>query len=358
MDILIIGARRYPPGIGGIERYIYEFSKVASDLGHNLTIITQRYPGEKDYEKIGNIEVIRCFTVHKKPFDQFFLFINTILKKKGDYDVYWGHGVSGTLIDKWKPYVHTMHGFTHFRQDKTPPFNYIAEWLEYRILERTDMNIAVDKQTWEISKEYNENSYLVENGIDIERFKQRYDNPYDEGKKNVLFVGRLERSKGIIDIINGFRKFGKSGYILHIVGDGLLHDEVRSLAKKSRNIKFHGRVDSVEEYFQHADCYVLPSYHEGFPTTVLEAMAAKRPTVVTDLPAFEGNFEDGVETMIFEPGDVEGMMEKIELVLKDDSIYDEMVSKAYQKVKEEYTWEVQTKKILSLFEDLIKESQT
>ena len=87
-------------------------------------------------------------------------------------------------------------------------------------------------------------------------------------------------------------------------------------------------------------------------------MAAKTPTVVTDLPAFEGNFEDGEETMIFEPGDVEGMMEKIELVLKDDSICDEMIGKAYLKVKEEYTWEVQTKKILSLFEDLIKESQT
>jgi len=167
-------------------------------------------------------------------------------------------------------------------------------------------------------------------------------------------VGRLVESKGILDIIRGFKEYPTDAE-LHIVGSGPLHEKVKDIS--GGNIVYRGRVDSVEEYFKHADCYVLPSYHEGFPTTVLEAMAAKTPTVVTDLPAFEGNFEDGEETMIFEPGDVEGMMEKINRVLEDTSLRKGLIKKAFLKVKENYTWKAKTKQILGLFEKLVEEER-
>jgi len=355
MDILIIGSRSYPPQIGGLERYIYEFSINASKMGHDVTVITQKHGDESKEEVMDGVKVIRCYAPKTKPIDRIFLYFNTLLKKKGDFDIYWGHGTIGTLIHNWRPYVYTIHGFTSMREDKNPVMNRLLKKWEYDIIDRTDMNICVDLKSYNIAKEINPNSYLVENGVDISRFSEDLKNPFEHGSKNVLFVGRLVESKGILDIIRGFREYPTEAE-LHIVGSGPLHEKVKDIS--GGNIVYHGRVDSVEEYFQHADCYVLPSYHEGFPTTVLEAMAAKTPTVVTDLPAFEGNFEDGVETMIFEPGDVEGMMDKIELVLKDDSICDKMIGKAYLKVNQEYTWEVQTKKILSLFEDLIKESQT
>ncbi len=353
MDILIIGSRRYPPDIGGIERYTYEFAKEASSLGHHITVITQRYKGEKPYEKIGNIEVIRGFSVHIKPIDQLFLLMHTLLKKVGDYDVVWGHGVTGTIITKWRPYVHTMHGFTHFRQDKQPPFNYIAKKLEYHIITRTDMNIAVDKQTYEILKEHNPESYLVENGVDIERFVVEYPNPYSDTRKNVLFAGRLEGSKGVMDLIEGFDTCGDK--VLHIIGDGLLKDEVVKRAEASDCIEYHGRVESVEPYFQHADLYVLASYHEGFPTTVLEAMAARVPTVISDIPSYSGIFRDSRDTLLFEPGDVDTMMEKIDKILSDEALRKQIVYNAYTKVKNEYSWEAKTREILGLFERLVEE---
>lgn len=354
MDILIIGSRRYPPDIGGIERYIYEFAKVASSFGHRITVITQRYKGEKPYEKFGNIEVIRGFSIHFKPLDQLFLLMHTLLKKVGDYDVVWGHGVTGTIVTKWRPYVHTMHGFTHFRQDKQPPFNWIAKKLEYYIMPRTDMNIAVDKQTYEILKEYNPESYLVENGVNLHRFEVEYEDPYDGDRKNVLFAGRLEGSKGVMDLIEGFDTCGDK--VLHIIGDGLLKDEVVKRASASDCIVYHGRVESVEEYFQHADLYVLASYHEGFPTTVLEAMAARTPTVITDIPSYSGIFKDSVETLLFSPGDVDGMMEKIDEILSDEALCERIVSNAYSKVKNEYSWEAKTREILGLFEKLVEEN--
>ncbi len=354
MNILIIGARSFPPDIGGLERYIYEFSKVASELGHNVTVITQRHKGEEKVEVDGNLKVSRGYAPEKRPLDRLFLLMNTVLKKGGGYDIYWGHGSIGAFKKWGEPYAYTIHGFTSLREtDKNPLLNKILRHLEFKILDEADLNIGVDKKSTRIAKKFNENSYLVENGVDISRFEREYEDPYSSEGKHVLFVGRLIKSKGTLDIIQGFKKYAGDETYLHIVGDGELRELVEKKASEIDNVIYEGRVDVVEKYFKYADCYVLPSYYEGFPTTVLEGMAARVPTVVSDLPAFKGNFVDGRETLIFQPGDVGGMMEDIEKVLNDEGLRDELVDKAYDKILDEYTWEAQTKKILGLFERLI-----
>ncbi len=358
MDILIIGARRYPPLIGGLERYIYEFTQVATELGHDITILTQMHKGEKKFEEKENLKIIRGYAPEKQPIDRLFLLLNTMLKREKGYDVCWGHGTIGAMAKWGEPYAYTIHGFTSLREtDKNPIFNKFQNFFEFKILDKADLNIGVDKKSTSMAKRFNENSYLVENGVDIKRFEKDYENPYPSKGKHVLFVGRLIESKGTLDIINGFKKYADDNVYLHIVGDGELKERVKKEANESDSIIYEGRVDIVEKYFQHADLYVLPSYYEGFPTTVLEGMAAKTPTVVSNLPAFKGNFEDGRETLIFEAGDVEGMMKDIENVLNDKKLREKLVKNAYNKIINEYTWEAQTKKILGLFEKLIDDGR-
>lgn len=352
MKILIIGSRSFPPGIGGIERYVYEFSKAASKMGHDITVIVQRREGEKKYERFGNVEVIRCYATSVKPLDRLFMYFQTILNKKGEYDVYWGHGTVGDLLHRWKPYVYTKHGFTSLRGDRNVVSNWILKKLEFSVLDKADMVTAVDLKSYKIVKKYNPETYLMENGIDVDRFSEEYDNPYD-GSRNVLFVGRLVESKGVIDIMDAVE--GMKKVCLHMVGSGPLEGEIKS--RESENIVFHGKVDKVEGYFQHADAFVLPSYHEGFPTTVLEAMAAKTPCIMTDLPAFKGNFSHGRDCLLFEPGDVEAMQKYIKMTLEDDKLAKHLTQRAYNKVKREYSWEAKTKEILQLFEELIDKRQ-
>jgi len=150
MDILIIGARRFPPLIGGLERYIYEFSKVATELGHNVTVLTQRHKGEAKEEVDGNLRIVRGYAPEKRPVDRLFLLLNTMLKKGDGYDVYWGHGSIGA-VRKWgEPYAYTIHGFTSLREtDKNPLLNKVLRHLEFKILDEADLNIGVDIKRFE-----------------------------------------------------------------------------------------------------------------------------------------------------------------------------------------------------------------
>jgi len=355
MKILIMGSRSYPPDIGGIERYVYEFTRVASRLGHEITLIVQKSPGEKSYEKNGNIEIIRCSVPKKKPLDRFFMTLNTVLNQCGDFDIYWGHGTPGLMLYHFKPYVFTIHGFGYMREeDRSDLANELLKWWYSWMLKKPDANIAVDRLSYEIAKKIESETYWINNGIGVYRFSRDYPNPYKKNdKRNVLYIGRLIESKGIIDIMDGFENYDDA--VLHIVGGGPLKDTVRRRASDSDgSIVFHGRVETVEEYFKHADLYVLPSYHEGFPTTVLEAMAARTPTVITSLPAFDGVFEHGEETMFFSPGDVESMMEHVRNVFEDERLEQSLIEEGYKKVKKKYSWEVQTRKILKVFEKVIE----
>ncbi len=353
MDILVIGSRSFPPIIGGIERYVYEFSKKASEMGHHVTLIVQRHKGEKSYEKIGNIEVIRCYATHIKPLDRFIMMFQTMVKRVKDYDVYWGHGTVGIGIHHLKPYAYTIHGFGFMREDVPPILTKFIRWFEFKILEYADTKIAVDKQSYDMANSVSSNIHLIENGIDLDRFERKYPDPYDTDVKNILYVGRLVESKGILDLMDAVDKM--EDVCLHIVGSGPLESQVQSRAEGK--IKFHGKVDVVEGYFQHADVFVLSSYHEGFPTTVLETMAARVPCVITSLPAFEGNFTHEREVLFYEPGDVSGLTECLRRVLEDDTLAKDLTRRAYIKVKKEYSWEAKTKEILKLFEDCIERNR-
>ncbi len=353
MKILIIGSRNFPPGVGGIERYVFEFSRAAASLGHEITLLVQSGDGEPKYEKKGGVEIIRCDVPSGKPMDRIFMILHTFLKSSGGYDIYWGHGTPGMVLFQRKPYVFTIHGFGYLREeDRHPVVNNFMRWWYSWMLKKTDANIAVDRQSYDIAKEINPDTHLIHNGINLRRFTRECADPYSHQRNNVLFVGRLIESKGILDLMEGFSS--REDAVLHIIGSGPLKDRVEEVAASDPNIIYHGEVDEVECYFKHADVYVLPSYFEGFPTTVLEAMASGTPTAVSDISAFKGTFRDRRETLFFQPGDVTGMMKCVDELLHDKKLAKDISGRAFARVKKEYSWEAQTKKILKVFEEVIR----
>lgn len=138
------------------------------------------------------------------------------------------------------------------------------------------------------------------NGIDIERFSRqklnkgkltmlRNDLKINPGDFVIGFTGRLVRDKGIIELIRAFELLKKkhANVVLLLVGmleerDALPADIVKSI-KKSPHIINTGFVinSSIEYYYGLMDIFVLPSYREGFPTSVLEASAMGLPIITT-----------------------------------------------------------------------------
>ena len=132
---------------------------------------------------------------------------------------------------------------------------------------------------------------VIPNGINPAAFDRATTAPREEfgildDAPVALFVGRLERQKGIDVLIEAFELVWKARPDAHLilVGDGpeRAHWETRA-ANLARSIHLIGRRDDVPGLMKLADFFVLPSRWEGMPNVVLEAMAARRAVVGTDI---------------------------------------------------------------------------
>jgi len=146
--------------------------------------------------------------------------------------------------------------------------------------------------------------------------------PADGG--TLMFLGAFQESKGIFDLIEAAALVARQrpGIVLELGGDREV-DEVRDLAAKrglAENVRLLGWVRGAEKLdtFRRAHLFVLPSYREGLPVAMLEAMAAGLPIITTPVGGIPQVIEDGVHGMLVEPGDIEGMSTAILRLLDDE----------------------------------------
>lgn len=133
-------------------------------------------------------------------------------------------------------------------------------------------------------------------GINLERF------PYTALPKNhdFLFVGRLIRDKGLMEYMEAGRILRKKvpDAKLHVIGYFDPNQTMLSIAYlqpyiDDGTIIFHGKQDNVLPFLQQCFAFVLPSYHEGTPRSVLEALSVGRPVITTDAPGCRETVKEG-----------------------------------------------------------------
>ncbi|MFH1332879.1 MAG: glycosyltransferase family 4 protein, partial [archaeon] len=130
-----------------------------------------------------------------------------------------------------------------------------------------------------------------------------------------------------------------------------LKEEVKRLIGGEKRIHLLGplqdRKDVVEMY-QAADVFTLPSYREGLPLTLFEAMAAGLPMVVCPVNGVSYEIEDGKNGLFVEYGDVEALAEKISYLLDNNGVASEM-SKVNQERAKAYDWDLIFKRTEALY---------
>lgn len=155
----------------------------------------------------------------------------------------------------------------------------------------------------------------------------------------VLFLGRLGRRKGSYDLLDAAARIAARQPALRLLlgGDGEL-DEVRARAAQ---LGIADRVDLLgwvrgeykERLLATAALYVLPSYNEGLPVSVLEAMGAGLPILTTPVGGIPEAVTDGVEGFLVEPGDVAALADRLERLLGDPALAQRMGEAARHKVE-------------------------
>jgi len=116
---------------------------------------------------------------------------------------------------------------------------------------------------------------------------------------NILLLSRIEKEKGIMEALESYAilKLQHPNISMTIAGDGNALEEAKKFAAelKLEDIKFLGHIGEKDKIkvFQASHCYLFPSYHEGMPISVLEAMAFGLPVITRPVGALEDFFEDG-----------------------------------------------------------------
>ena len=225
--------------------------------------------------------------------------------------------------------IYTAHGFHFF---KGAP---LLNWLIYYPVERfcarfTDKLITINKEDYERAQHFklrkNGKVYYVSGvGIDIEKIRNTKVDVQQKKKElgipeNVpvlLSVGELIKRKNHETVLKALSRLRSYGFVYLICGRGELLEYLQELVKKlalADKVNFLGFRKDIAEICQTADLFIFPSYQEGLPVALMEAMAAGLPVIASNV---RGNRDLIKKENLFEPDDVETLVNLIEKQLKE-----------------------------------------
>jgi glycosyltransferase involved in cell wall biosynthesis len=170
-----------------------------------------------------------------------------------------------------------------------------------------------------------------------------------------LFVGRLSPEKGINILLKAWKLIGNK-LPLKIVGEGPLSSEVIQAAKENDSIDYVGRKSPEEVYklLQEAKFLVFPSmWYEGLPRTIIEAYATGTPVIASNLGSMSSLIKDGLTGLLFQPGNIQDLVNKIDWSLKNPEKITQMRSYARAEFEEKYTPEKNYQMLMEIYNRLI-----
>jgi glycosyltransferase involved in cell wall biosynthesis len=172
-----------------------------------------------------------------------------------------------------------------------------------------------------------------------------------------LFVGRLSRLKGVQDLILALSNIDTKCVI---VGGGPFELPLREYAHSlnlDQKVTFTGALQHhlVNELYEKAYVAVHPSYAEGFPLVVLEAMSHGLPVIASDIPGMRDAVIDGWNGFLYKPGDVPALESHIRTIARDASLRDKFGKNAKKYVSERFWPDKIGKAMTSLYVQTVGE---
>lgn len=329
-------ATPYPlTDVGGIGRFVEDIFSCLEKRAMDVIVISPTAKSD-DTQKLKSIFEDKIATIDvstvNRPFKNLYMsfkMVFLIIKMRKQIHIIHvqtpkPQSAFSTILGKMLniPTITTLHGIF-------PKANNVLTELYYRFfnwitIKFSNEVIAVSKETQEHYK--SSSIKTVSNGVNIEKYKRsenlRNKTRSDLGlKKEILlmYVGRISFDKGIYELLDAIKKISKTGQNrikLCFVGSILPEEETKLNTKISQlgikdKIIFCGQQDNVVPYYSAADIFVLPSYHEGLPLALLEAMSAGLPVIVSSVGGMVDTIKNRVNGLFVRPKDVDSLVEKI-----------------------------------------------
>ena len=204
--------------------------------------------------------------------------------------------------------------------------------------------------------------FKIIKGSGVDKNLYSYTRPVKKEKLNITFTGRILKDKGIIELIEAVKllhgKF-KNEIILNIYGKIDKNNPAYISEKKIHEllipgfIIWHGFTNSIKEILIHSDIYCLPSYREGIPKSIVEAMAIGRPIVTTNAPGCNDTVENEINGFKVSIEDTIGLSKKLQLLIENESLRIEMGKKSRKLFEKNFTLERVLNQTLEIYEKVM-----
>jgi glycosyltransferase involved in cell wall biosynthesis len=289
--------------------------------------------------------------------------------KQGGYDIVHVHTPSAAVLARIAAklarvplVIYTAHGF--YFHENMPKIEYIFFTNLEKILGRhfTDYIFVQSKEDYKIAKKLRiidvDKLIWINNGVNLERFnpwrvkidivsfKQTLGIP--SNGIIVTYIGRFVKEKGILDILEAFLIASKqhSDIYLLLVGDASSDERDKETKQKIRDflnledvnskIVLTGYREDIPEILKVTNIFVLPSYREGLPRSVIEAMAMSKSVVATNIRGCREEVIDGETGILVPPGDIESLASAILRLYKNSELRERMGINGRKRAEELY----------------------
>lgn len=371
----MLGQKGIPAQYGGVERHVHDLSFHLSTMGHDVTVYSRRWYAKNEDAMVPGVRIQFVPSIHTKHLDTItHVLFGTIHALFQGYDVIHYHGVGPALLS-WMPkifapktkVVTTFHSIDRYHQK----WGRIARWFlrlgEWCACAFADETITVSKslEQYCLNEFYKETAYIP-NGTDQVKTTDREDALTEfalEKNKYLVMVSRLVPHKGAHILIEAFKRLKMENpdnaairnLKLAIVGDSVHTDKYVALLKKQSedcaDIVFTGfqSDEALTQLYQHALALVHPSFNEGLPLTVLQAMSLGKPALLSAIPEHLELVQD--TRVLFKENHVQSLTDTLKAFLKMRPEEQNAIGAHNQHVIEkQYRWDIVVPQIVAVYQ--------
>ena len=363
VKVVVLGTRGIPDIQGGVEKHCQELYPRLAEKGCEVTVFTRKPYVVSAVNDYNGVRLV-CLPCPKSKSLEAFIhtFLGVFSARRFKPDILHIHAIGPSLLIPLArllgfKVVMTHHGPDYERKKWGKIAKAMLKLGERSAVLCANEIICVSATIADsIRKKYKRNVRVIPNGVVIREIAGSEDalKAYRlEKGKYILAVGRFVPEKGFHDLIEAFGK--KAGWKLVIAGDADHEDSYsRNLKKKAKegsDIVLTGFIsgEPLHELYSYAGLFVLPSYYEGLPIALLEAMSYGLSCIASDIA---GNREVRLpHDRYFPTGDIDALAKKIAEFIKKpltDSERQEQISV----IKEKYDWDKIAGRTLEVYSKL------
>lgn len=225
------------------------------------------------------------------------------------------------------------------------------------------LNFGITKKTIKVL------GYGNVRGVDMDFYSRRpevmsiSDTIRVNDKFTFLYVGRIVRDKGINELIAAFQKLHDKYPNTRLLLVGTFEESLDPVSEETRHIiENHSDImalgrkngDELLAYYAAADCFVFPSYREGFPNTVMEAGALGVPSIVTDINGSREIIIEGENGIIIPSKDEQALYNAMEKMMNNKEELQQMASKARKLIGDRFEQKYVRKCLYDYYEECLQ----